>query len=155
MIKYRSFKEKELDQIFSLYVEGYSDLYGKSVQEHATQFVALFQTALKEDVEGDMFVAEENNVLIGFAVIHKEPTNEWKFGPIVVHPSFQRRGIGSYLLQMCIKFAQSKQIQQFYLKVHEHNQAAINLYKKFGFSTTNVFPSDLEGKNYLKMLYSL
>jgi ribosomal protein S18 acetylase RimI-like enzyme len=130
-------------------------LYGSEVQKHAEQFIEIFQVALREKVEGEMFIAEKYKNLIGFAVIHKETSGKWKFGPIAVLPAKQHRGIGSNLIQLCINFAHIKKVKQFYLKVHEHNQNAINLYKKFNFNIIATIPSDLAGINYLKMVYNL
>ncbi|HUY00466.1 MAG TPA: GNAT family N-acetyltransferase [Candidatus Deferrimicrobium sp.] len=154
-IFYRQFNIEDLNDILFIYRQGYALLYGNEVKKHAEQFIELFQAALREGVEGEMFIAEKYNNLIGFAIIHKEASGNWKFGPIAVLPAKQNRGIGSHLLQLCINFARVKQVKQFYLKVHEHNQNAINLYKKFNFTIIDTVPSDLEGKKYLKMIYNL
>jgi len=154
-INYRPFQPEDLNQLYAIYVKAHSWLYGEKVHEHASEFITLFQEALNEGTEGELFVAEQNGTLIGFAVIHQEPPNEWKFGPIAVIPSFQHEGIGSNLLELCINFARSKEVRSFYLKVHEHNQFAIRLYQKFGFTVTEILPSSLPGKNFLKMLISL
>jgi ribosomal protein S18 acetylase RimI-like enzyme len=154
-ITYRPFQPPDLNQILLLYMKSFSWLYGAQVHTYATQFITLFQEAFNEGSEGEMFVAEQEGIIIGFAVIHKEPSNDWKFGPIAVLPSFQHEGIGSYLLQLCIEFAQSKKVKSFYLKVHEHNYPAIKLYKKFGFTVTEIIPSPLTDKNLLKMMISV
>ncbi|NVM29765.1 MAG: GNAT family N-acetyltransferase [Candidatus Helarchaeota archaeon] len=155
MISYRKFENKDLDQLLSVYLQGFSALYGDTTQQYAEEFLELYESALIEGVEGEMFIAEKDNNIIGFAVIHQESTTEFKFGPIVVVPIFQRRGIGSKLLQLCINFARSNRVKQFYLKVNDNNQAAVAFYKKFGFSIIEAFPSDVEGHNFLKMVYTL
>ncbi|MHA1649214.1 MAG: GNAT family N-acetyltransferase [Candidatus Helarchaeota archaeon] len=152
MIIYRTFEEKDLDHVYSIYLTGYFHLYGDKVKIHADQFLKLFRSSLIHKTEGEMFIAEKDGVPVGFATIHKEPTNEWKFGPIIVTPSAQGQGIGYQLLQLCIDFARSKNVSQIYLKVHEHNENAINLYKKSGFILKDVIPSDIPGINYLKMI---
>jgi len=136
-------------------MKSFSWLYGAEVHTYATQFITLFQEASDGGVEGEMFVADQEGLLIGFAVIHGEPSDEWKFGPIAVLPSFQHEGIGSHLLQLCLEFAQSHKIKSVYLKVHEHNSPAIKLYKKFGFTVTEIVPSSLPNKNFLMMRISL
>ncbi len=155
MISYRKFANKDLNQLYSAYLEGFSPLFGHTVQQHAENFFNLYKSALSKGIEGELFIAEKNGKILGFAVIHQESTKEFKLGPIVVLPSFQCQGIGSHLLQLCINYAQSKKAKQLYLKVHDNNQAAIALYKKFGFSIIEIFPSDLEGQNFLKMEYIL
>lgn len=155
MINFRKFKKKDLEQLHNIYLLGFSNLYGENAEQYANQFLKLYQSALLKGIEGELFVAEKKGKIIGFAVIHKETPKDYKFGPIVVVPSAQHQGTGSQLLQMCINFARSKRAKQFYLKVHENNLAAINLYKKFGFSITETFPSDLDGIDFVKMVYIL
>ncbi len=152
---YRPFQPSDLDQIFSIYTKSFSWLYGPKVPDYATQFVTLFRAALDEGADGEMLVAEQEGALIGFAVIHREATNEWKFGPIAVVPAFQHEGIGSHLLELCIDFARSNDVKSLYLKVHEHNLPAIKLYKKFGFAVTEIVPSSLTNTNFLKMTISV
>ncbi len=154
-IIFRRFVESDLAQIRRIYLKAYEPIYGAQTGEQADLFLSLFKSALKEDVEGKLFVAEKNNRVKGFAVIHKEPTDAWKFGPIAVVPYLQHRGLGAQLLQLCVDFIRSRQVKQFYLKVHEDNQAAINLYNKFGFKMIQTLPSNIEGKNYLKMVRDL
>ena len=155
MVSYRKFENKDLDQLLPVYIQGFSTLYGDTIQQHGEEFLNQYKAALAEGVEGQMFIAEKDNSIIGFAVIHQESTTEYKFGPIIVLPSLQRRGIGSKLLQLCIDFARSNRVKQFYLKVYDNNQVAVAFYKKFGFSTIEAFPSDVEGHNFLKMVYTL
>ena len=155
MINFRKFKKKDMKQLHTIYLSGFSNLYGEKAEQYANQFLQLYESALLKGIEGELFVAEENGKIIGFAVIHSESPKEYKFGPIVVLPSAQHQGIGSQLLQMSINFARSKRVKQFYLKVHQTNLKAINLYKKFGFSITETFPSDLDGVNFVKMVIIL
>ena len=49
-----------------------------------------------------------------------------------VHPSFQRRGIGSMLTRESLRFAKEKGYQ-IKLEVHQSNAAAIAIYTKHGF----------------------
>lgn len=155
MISYRKFKRKDLKHLAIIYEEGFSPLYGEKTQTYAKRFIELYETALLQGVEGEMFIAEEGHKPVGFAVIHEESPNEYKFGPMVILPSFQRQGIGIYLLQLCVDYARSKKISKFYLKVHDINEPAINLYKKLGFLVSEILPSDLKGVEYLKMVYKL
>ena len=49
-----------------------------------------------------------------------------------VHPSFQRRGIGSMLTRESLRFAKEKGYQ-IKLEVHQSNASAIAMYTKHGF----------------------
>lgn len=50
-----------------------------------------------------------------------------------VHPDYQRKGIGLMLAKESLKFVKGKGYQ-VKLEVHKNNQAAIELYKKLGFT---------------------
>jgi len=50
-----------------------------------------------------------------------------------VHPDFQRKGVGSHLLERSIYQLENVGCKNFFLYVRADNLAAINLYKKFGF----------------------
>lgn len=50
-----------------------------------------------------------------------------------VHPDYQRKGIGLMLANESLKFVKEKGYQ-VKLEVHKNNQAAIELYKKLGFT---------------------
>ncbi|MHA1277812.1 MAG: GNAT family N-acetyltransferase [Candidatus Helarchaeota archaeon] len=154
-IIYRKFLESDLENIRKIYIKAFEWLYGNQTDEYAELFLKLFRTALKINVKGELFVAEKNSRIKAFAVIHQEPNNTWKFGPIVVVPRMQRKGIGIQLLRLCIDFARSQGVEQIYLQVHEHNRAAINLYTKFGFTITQSVPSNIPDKKYLKMTLNL
>jgi len=50
-----------------------------------------------------------------------------------IHPDYQRKGIGLMLAKESLKFVKQKGYQ-VKLEVHKNNHAAIELYKKIGFS---------------------
>ncbi len=154
-ITYHAFQEKDIENLYAIYLTGYSDLYGNNVKAHADLFIKLLQEGLLMDLEGEIFITEKNGTQIGFASIHQDNSNNWQFGPLIVLPLYQREGIGSTLLKLCIQFAQSKKAEQITLKVHEHNEIAIYLYKKFGFITIETIPSNLQGIKYFKMALTL
>ncbi|MHA1263926.1 MAG: GNAT family N-acetyltransferase [Candidatus Helarchaeota archaeon] len=154
-ITYRPFRRRDFRQIRFVYMEAFHDLFGTEVITHAETFITLFKRALKEGTAGEMFVAEENKRIVGFAVIHNESTGEWKFGPIAVLSTKQHLGIGSKLLQICIDYAKTNNVKEFYLKVHKSNKTAIQLYHKFGFEVIASVPSDISGISFLYMRKNL
>ena len=52
---------------------------------------------------------------------------------IAVHPSYQRKGIGKFLLSELIKRSRSQKSNQIYLEVKETNHKAKAFYKSMGF----------------------
>jgi len=53
---------------------------------------------------------------------------------LAIHPDFQRQGLGQMLLNHLLEEAIKKGLERATLEVSEHNQTALNLYKKFGFT---------------------
>ena len=83
----------------------------------------MAQTAENEELfAGDVWVAEDNNLVMGFVAINKEMTwNAWLY----VLPNRYRQGIGRRLFGQAI--ANCKDI--VYVSVLSDNDAALNLYQ--------------------------
>lgn len=82
-------------------------------------------------------VAETQGRLAGYAGM-QWVIDEGHITNIAVKPLYRRKGIGSELLASLIKKAREKNLKFLTLEVRESNQAAINLYKKFGFKVEGV-----------------
>ena len=54
---------------------------------------------------------------------------------IAVHPMYQRKGLGKFLLSDLIKRSKSLQINHIYLEVKDNNEPAKAFYKSMGFKT--------------------
>jgi putative acetyltransferase len=94
----------------------------------------LFNLFLKEN--SNYFVVEENGVVIGGCGIY--PTNGLpeKHAELVrffLSPQSRGRGIGKQLMQACEKIAVSYGYTHLYLESFPEMEAAIHLYKKFGY----------------------
>lgn len=59
------------------------------------------------------------------------------FSDIAVFPEFQGKGLGTALISYCINFALSEGKPNLNLDVETHNQKALNLYTRLGFTTQN------------------
>lgn len=78
------------------------------------------------------FVVEENEKILGFfiASIKNDIVNLLN---IAVAKESQGKGIASLMIQYLIKYMKEKGAKEVHLEVRKSNQAAINLYEKFGF----------------------
>ena len=63
---------------------------------------------------------------------------------IFVHQTYQRAGIGTHLIRGLLGYGQSMGIQKVWLTVERWNRAAVSLYKKIGFETSNAESFELE-----------
>ena len=63
-----------------------------------------------------------------------------------IHPDYRRQGLGNYLLCQLLRSAQQRGLERATLEVRRTNQAAIALYKNFGFQRAgcrrNYYPDD-------------
>ncbi|WP_411210154.1 GNAT family N-acetyltransferase [Bacillus safensis] len=57
---------------------------------------------------------------------------------IYIKQSFQKQGLGRYLIDQAIEIAKNHHKQDVWLGVWEHNKAAIAFYQKLGFVQTGV-----------------
>lgn len=85
--------------------------------------------------------AEEDDQLIGYAGIALIDTDS-HVQTISVHPDFGGRGIGRLLLEQILQFAQEQGAHQCLLEVRTSNEAALRLYRAYGFAELG------ERKNY-------
>ncbi len=89
----------------------------------------------------DMFlVAEINGNLIGYVVSLIRRGYICHILSIAVHPNYRRRGIATKLMVSIEKEAKKHNAFLMRLEVRASNCAAINLYKKLGFSESYIIP---------------
>jgi len=65
---------------------------------------------------------------------------------LAVHPRYQRNGLGRRMMIFLINIAQQRGAKSLRLSVYSSNMAAVCLYKKFGFSLTQIPEGRLLGK---------
>lgn len=91
--------------------------------------------------DGLMFVAEEDNQLIGFVTASMSELDSTVTKPIFtgaidefyVMPAYRQHGYGEGLLQRAAKELKNFGVKQIYVEVWAFNQAALRLYEKLGF----------------------
>ena len=79
------------------------------------------------------YIAEHNNIAIGFASASKEDDNACKLNKLYVLPTAQKTGAGKALLLQTIEFASSHDACCLYLQVNKQNNAQ-HFYSKHGFT---------------------
>ena len=96
------------------------------------------ESILKSELESDNsnYIVIKNglNEIVGFGGF-KILVDEADIMNIVTKKSYRQNGIGSLILEKLITLAKSKNINSISLEVNINNAPAINLYKKFGFTT--------------------
>lgn len=120
--------------------------------EFVPKRIAWFKDKLaKNDENWICFVAQTNDVTVGFVVASTEDTGRKFINSIYVEPNFQGKGLGTMLMQKALDWLGGD--EDVYLEVLSYNQNAINFYKRFGFEKTDaVVPQEEGAPDYIKPL---
>ena len=137
MIKLRKYQPKDWDAISTIHDRARIEELRVSVGVEA--FLSLAATAEDEELfEGEVWVAEDNDLVVGFVAIDSEMTwITWLY----VLPAHYRQGIGRKLLRHAISNCKSK----VYVSVLSGNDAALNLYQSEGFKIVETKTGKLNG----------
>lgn len=82
-------------------------------------------------------VAKENEQIVGYGGLYMS-MDQGDIANIAVAPSYRRKGIADLLMKELFEEAKNKSVADIFLEVRESNQAAINLYKKYGFEQIGI-----------------
>ena len=92
---------------------------------------ARFESSVHRD-DAQFFVAEDGGRIIGELGIEVSGYGVADFG-MMVAPDARGSGVGSALLEAAIAWAREAGAHKVALQVWPHNEAAIALYRKYGF----------------------
>ena len=84
-----------------------------------------------------MLVAVEGEVVYGY-VDFWHVDNEMHIINIAVAPVKRGQGIGSFLMESVVSYAQEHKVDHIYLDVRESNYRAIALYRRYGFEQVDI-----------------
>lgn len=154
----RAAKFYDLPQIFKLQQETWlatypNEQYKISVSDINSKFKGLslfekidwYQRYLKRIYNKNtlFLLCKNSGRLVGYCEANKKPSQHRIFG-IYIHPSQQKSGLGSELLQRALDWLGEK--ETVYLNVAIYNDQAINFYHKFGFRKAGPVPTDSAGR---------
>ncbi len=117
------------------------------------------ENAVKGINEGCLFVATENEEIIGSMILRHEPEPAYLAAPwqavldykdvlviytFVVNPQKLNHGIGKRMLEFAAQYAKDTEIKALRLDVYERNIPAIRLYEKCGYQYIDTVSLGLE-----------
>lgn len=115
-----------------------TDLQALAVLDAAT-FIPLWHldaTTLHELLQTSRLqLARVEGELVGYTALTTTDKNA-HLARIAVHPQFQRRGIGKFLLEDALRYAQAEGVETVLLNTQVHNHTAQHLYRAVGFRPT-------------------
>ena len=80
-----------------------------------------------------LVMTQENEGVIGYAVLWCI-LDQGELANLAITPALRRSGLGSHLLRQVMRVAKEGGVEKLFLEVRESNQAAIDLYHRFGFN---------------------
>jgi [ribosomal protein S18]-alanine N-acetyltransferase len=79
------------------------------------------------------FVAEAEDKRLAAMIVSWIVIDELHIATIATHPEFRRQGIGTLILKYALKDAAASEVRRAFLEVRASNEAALDMYRKFGF----------------------
>ncbi len=76
--------------------------------------------------------------IVGYVSIYLETKSEGVIVSICTNPKYQKKGIGTALIETTLNFAIKQHLQRLFLTVDVNNHDAISLYKKMGFQMQGI-----------------
>ncbi|MEM2702919.1 MAG: GNAT family N-acetyltransferase [Candidatus Bathyarchaeia archaeon] len=144
-VRIRELKESDAEYISSVLLKGFNWFFkfheerGDDVEacrylreSFKPEQICEFAKSQGDNVKG--FVAEFDGKVVGYIVASFQPGPRLgSIGIVSVDPGYQRRGIGSMLMEKALEFLRSKGARKVYTTVSHINRPAIMYYLKHGF----------------------
>jgi ribosomal protein S18 acetylase RimI-like enzyme len=140
----RAVSRKDIDSLLQLWKEFMSDTNSldRPIPTHAENVGRWkeFINRLIDDDPGQIQVADQDGILVGYLICQKTVTTpldmgyKWSYiSDLYVRPTHRRRGIGRRLLQTTLEYLKSIGSEHIRLAVWHRNEEAIRLYRELGF----------------------
>ena len=140
-------KTRDIVSISRLYDEFYKYNYSQQPYYCAeAKESGQYPQSVIDGTKGDIFVAEIDNMIIGF--IHVEEDKTPPFPSVIQHrftcivdfyvmPEYRKRGIGKSLLEKAKEWSINRGLEYLELFVLEENEIGKSFYKQENFMTTS------------------
>ncbi len=138
-------------------IKEYSDEYRTAFRELNLSWLSQFGLVESHDLMilndprgtiidrgGAIFIAVENDIVVGTAAIMKEGEHGFELAKMTVAKEARGRGISKILLEKCIGQARSLGADHISLFSNHNLKEAINLYEKYGFKHREVKDAPFE-----------
>lgn len=141
VIRYGNIKDiPNINKLYEILFKDMANLQKDYIKESKQDENFIKMAIEKKDY--DIFVSEENNEIIGFAVVQEMKTPPYNcivehsysyVIDIVVSPSQRGRGIGKKLLNEIKNWSINRKLNYIELNVLSNNISAIKLYENLGY----------------------
>jgi len=138
-----TFKKAQIHEIndIHLVLSKAFEPYKKDYTNGAFNATVLTSTDIQNriiDQKYEIFVVVIDEHIIGTVSLSKKDQDQLHVRSMAVHPDYQKRGIGLFILKKINELAKRKDIKTISLDTSKPLKKAIKFYKKFGFEFTGV-----------------
>jgi ribosomal protein S18 acetylase RimI-like enzyme len=142
------FQERFADDFGRLNYEWIEKSYG--VEEHDHE---VLDHPIESVIQpgGQIFFAIADDQAIGTVAMIPHGESSFELAKMAVAPQARGRGIGDLLMTSCVEFARSRGVSSIVLESNTKQEAAINLYRKFGFIEIPLDPNSLFARANIRM----
>lgn len=132
----------------TIFIDYYTNLIGQEQSEYMADLF-LSQTAINQLIKsGAIFrMIYKDSIPVGFCEYIKQD-NRVFLSKLYVKKEYRKLGFGRLLLNDCIAYARSIDIDAIYLTVNKGNINSINVYKHIGFKQIDSVVNDI-GNGYV------
>ena len=113
--------------------------YKKYYTNGALNATVLTPTVIQDRIinqKYEIFVVLINSQIVGTVSLSMKDQDQLYIRSMAVHPDYQKRGVGLFILKKINELAKRKNIKTISLDTSKPLKRAINLYKNFGFKFT-------------------
>jgi ribosomal protein S18 acetylase RimI-like enzyme len=107
-----------------------------------------------DNTKDAVWICEYKEEIVGFLLLAHRENNSAQLRYFIIVPAFRGIGLGKKLMELFIDFLKEKKYQSAYLWTTSELPAAASLYKRYGFTLTEEFPSDAFGKPVIEQRYN-
>jgi len=122
-VEARRLEARDVDAVVAIETEAFSSPWRRET------FLDLMDRPTLEILVLD----DARSGILGYAVLWCV-MDQGELANVAVKPEHRQRGLGSYLLSRLLETGRERGIRTVFLEVRESNQAALKLYRRFGFS---------------------
>ncbi len=158
---FRKAKEADIDKIEKIYLDVIScEEQGLSTVGWIRGVYPTRKTAEDALLRNDLFVAEQDSVIVGAAIINKKQVDtykqaKWRYDApedeimvlhtLVISPKTSGVGYGKKFVDFYEQYALSNGCPYLRIDTNERNTRARAMYKKLGFEEIDIIPCDFNG----------
>ncbi len=99
------------------------------------------------DKGGMIYYALHNHEIVGTVTLMRVDTETLELSKMAVTESMQGKGIGKLMMQHCLEVARGNQIKKLILFSNTKLEAAIAMYRKYGFKEVTLDPTQYKRAN--------